>query len=127
MRAHRCRQFANVIFQYRCSRLAASGHSREWPSGQRVKNAVTVSLVTDRGVLTAHNRSHGSTRTAGTASPTSTVRDFAMQRGSNNAIALCVTFLKMLSVLLLVVMAAVAATIAAARASLPNTCAVSEA
>jgi hypothetical protein len=50
-----------------------------------------------------------------------------MQRGSNNAIALCVTFLKMLSVLLLVVMAAVAATIAAARASLPNTCAVSEA
>jgi len=88
---------------------------------------MAVSLVTDRGVLAAHNRSHDSNRTAGAVFPASTLRNFAMQRRSNNAIGVCVAFLKVLSVLLLVVVAAVAATIAVARALLPNTCAVSEA
>jgi hypothetical protein len=58
----------------------------------------------------------------GAASPLS-------QRGKhrpNNTNGVCVAFFKMLGVLLLLVVAAVGATIAVARASLPNTCAVSE-
>jgi hypothetical protein len=122
----------DVIFQYRpllapgrvWVRLVAVANGRQASVSRR---AVAVSLLTDRGVPAAHNRTHGSNRTAGTASPASTVRDFAMRRGSISAIGVCVAVLKVLLVLFLLVMTAVAATIAAARTSLPNTCAVSEA
>ena len=50
-----------------------------------------------------------------------------MKPGSENASGVCVALSRALAILLLVLVAAVAATIAMARASLPNTCAVSEA
>src|SRR5262245_31640521 len=84
-------------------RLRVDGGDRQAGASQR---AVAVSLVTDRGVLAAHNRPYDWNRTAGVVFPASTLRNFAMQRRSNTAIRVCVAFLKVLSILLLVVVAA---------------------